>query len=469
LSTSWREAADHVWTALRLLGLAGGKSCDKFVPTEYLKATPSARLALLQGIMDTDGYVADGAGRTAAFSSSSRALTEGVAELVKSLGGLCNPIRMKQTQGLPAYTLNFRLCEGAVPFRLRRKAERCNRGGAKLYLTVVSVKRTGRSVPMQCISVDANDSLYVTTGYTLTHNTFVALDMAMALVRGTPWRERRVPAKARVLYIAAEGSGGVGGRIKAYCRQNQIAADGLDLSVMYAAPNFMNREDITEVLAAVTAAGGFDLIIVDTFAQVTPGANENAAEDMGTALGNSRALGEASGAMILLIHHAGKDASKGSRGWSGLKAAADVQIEVIRHEDGTRELHVEKLKDGEDGLRWGFKLEIVELGVDTDGDPITSCIVLDAELSKPQEAGDRKGVKRRGRVENHVLDIMAMFGAADTVKMPDLVARAVDTMPEPEDGKRDTRRQHVVRAIQQLSKEKDGPLRLEGNVVVFYE
>lgn len=299
--------------------------------------------------------------------------------------------------------------------------------------------------------------------------TFVALDMALALVRGVNWRERRVARPVRALYIAAEGSGGVGGRIKAYCRQHDLDPDSLDLSIMYAAPNFMDKDDITEVLVAVKAAGGFDLIIVDTFAQVTPGANENAAEDMGTAIGNARALREASGAMILLIHHAGKDASKGSRGWSGIKAAADVQIEVIRHDDGLRELHVEKLKDGEDGLRWAFRLDVVELGVDEDGDPVTSCIVVEAEMAKPDEAADRKGIKRRGRLENHVLETMALFGTNDAVKLQELVDRATEMLPEPESGKRDTRRQHIVRAIQHLSKEKDGPLQVQGGMVIFFE
>jgi len=243
----------------------------------------------------------------------------------------------------------------------------------------------------------------------------------------------------------------------------------VELSVMYAAPNIMDKEDITELLRAIRAAGDFDFIVVDTFAQVTPGANENAAEDMGHALANVRALREASGAMPLLVHHAGKDASKGSRGWSGLKAAADVQLEVIRHDNGAREIHLEKIKDGEDGLRWGFSLEIVELGFDEDGDPITSCVIAEAELPRPADPGDRKGLKRRGRIENHILELMADFGTADVVKVEELVQRAIATLPEPETGKRDTRRQHVIRALGNLSKEKDGLLQVRDNIVVFFE
>lgn len=298
--------------------------------------------------------------------------------------------------------------------------------------------------------------------------TFIALDLAMALARGADWRGRKVRAAVRVLYIAAEGSGGLGNRIKAYCLHNKIDVDELNLSVIYAAPNFLDRDDITEIVRAIAAAGGFDVIIIDTFAQVTPGANENAAEDMGLALANTRALRLATGAMPCLVHHAGKDATRGSRGWSGIKAAADVQLEVIRHEDGSRELHLEKLKDGEDGVRWPFALEVIELGIDDDLDIITSCVVAEAKARAPEETAP-KGVKRRGRIENHILETMTMFGSADTVRLQALVDMAIEALPAPEAGKRDTRRQSVVRAIQTLSREKDGPLRLEGNIVIFYE
>jgi len=202
---------------------------------------------------------------------------------------------------------------------------------------------------------------------------------------------------------------------------------------------------------------------------VTPGANENTSEDMGRALGNINLLHEATGAMNLVVHHAGKDLSKGSRGWSGLKAAADVQIEVLRHENGDREIVIEKMKDGEDGLRWGFKLETVLLGLDDDGDDITSCVAVEVEIRPAASTDDKKSVKRRGRLETHLLEVMTTFPADAIVRAEELIQKACDMLPPPDAGKRDIRRQSVVRAIQQLSKEKDGPLRMENGVVIFYE
>lgn len=299
--------------------------------------------------------------------------------------------------------------------------------------------------------------------------TFVALDLAFAIARGNAWRERRT-LKGNVVVIAAEGGNGIGKRGEAYSKYHEFdLRDVGNLHVITAAPNFLDSDDISEVIAEIKNLGHIDAIIIDTLAQVSPGANENTSEDMGRVLANINLLHDACGAMNLVVHHAGKDLSKGSRGWSGLKAAADVQIEVLRHDNGAREMHLEKMKDGEDGLRWGFNLEIVELGVDADGDPITSCVVVEADLPKAEEPGERKGVKRRGRVETHILEVMAMFGEADVVKLVDLIDKAVEMLPAPEQGKRDTRRQHVMRAVQTLSKEKDGPLQVRDNIVVFFE
>ena len=242
------------------------------------------------------------------------------------------------------------------------------------------------------------------------------------------------------------------------------------MQVITAAPNFLDTDDISEVIAEIKNIGSPAMIVVDTLAQVSPGANENTSEDMGRVLSNIRLLHEATGAMILLVHHAGKDLSKGSRGWSGLKAAADVQIEVLRYDGGDREIVIEKMKDGEDGLRWGFKLEVIELGIDMDGDIVTSCVAIEAEVSgNKADPGERKGLKRRGHMENHVLEMMALFGERSVVPALELIDKAAEALPAPEPGKRDIRRQSVTRAINSLSREKDGPLRMEGGKIFFYE
>jgi hypothetical protein len=298
---------------------------------------------------------------------------------------------------------------------------------------------------------------------------FVGIDLLAAVAQGVPWRGLKTK-KGRALIIAAEGGGGVGKRFEAYCRHHELNADDLDVGLIIAPPNFMLKDDIAELVKAVIAAGGADVIMVDTYAQVTPGANENAAEDMGLALANARALGEATGALIILVHHSGKDAHRGSRGWSGIKAAADAELEVIKHENGQREIRITKMKDGDDGLSWGFKLEIIEVGLDDDGEVITSCVAIEAELPKP-EADDkpRKGVKRLGRVEAHIVETVETQidpFTADMV-MADFIQLCVDGMPAPEPNKRDVRRQDVQRALKSLLKGVDAPLLLKDGKIIF--
>jgi hypothetical protein len=297
---------------------------------------------------------------------------------------------------------------------------------------------------------------------------FIALDQALAIARGVDWFGNRT-LRGNVAIVAAEGGGGLSLRLRAYEAHHGVKlADIPNLHFLTASPNlFEGDDDIAELIAELLKIGPLDVLQIDTLAQVSPGANENTSEDMGRVLSNIKLMYRATKATPQVVHHSGKDASKGSRGWSGLKGAADSQLEVIKHEGGVRELLVEKMKDGRDGLRFPFKLETVDLGCDRDGDPINSCVVVPADPPRAEEVVS-KG-KRRGRVEAHVLEIMATFGAADVVTIDELVEQAVAAFPPPEPGERDTRRQRVVRALENMSREKDGPLKIIGGRVIFYE
>lgn len=330
--------------------------------------------------------------------------------------------------------------------------------GGKYPVLSASALSARPQAPWLIKNVLPSSPLVVLFGPSGSGKTFVAIDICAAVARGISWREQRV-TKGRVVLIAAEGGGGVGKRLAAYCQQRQILTSELDIGVITAAPNFLQKDEIGEVVSAVASAGDIALIVVDTFAQVTPGANENGAEDMGLALAHARALHEATGATVLLVHHAGKDAARGARGWSGIKAAADAEIEVIRHEDGPgREIRISKMKDGDDGLRWGFKLDTLVVGVDADGDDITSCVVMDADVPPPPaKAGERSGVKRLGHIEGHVMEMLETFEPGNAVlDLGAFIDACTSALPKAEDGKRDLRRQSVQRAIHGLAAKRGG-------------
>jgi hypothetical protein len=209
---------------------------------------------------------------------------------------------------------------------------------------------------------------------------FIAIDLTMAIARGIEWRGKAV-RQGRVVYIAAEGGGGFRNRLKAYAHHHAVDLAGVPFGVIHATPNFMLKDDVKAVAAAINAAQGADVIVVDTFAQVTPGANENAGEDMGLALKHARRIGEETGAVVILVHHSGKDEARGARGWSGLRAAADAELEVVKTPAG-RWMRTTKQKDGDDTGEWGFQLAKVAIGEDDRGREIESCVVLEAGVPR---------------------------------------------------------------------------------------
>lgn len=297
---------------------------------------------------------------------------------------------------------------------------------------------------------------------------FVATDVAASVARGTDWYGRKVK-QGRVLIVMAEGSGGAPQRVRAYAKKYDLDPASIDIAFVTAAPNFLDKGDIGEIIKTIAAIGGIVLVIIDTFAQVTPGANENAGEDMGPALRNAQVISEVTGATVVLIHHTGKDASKGSRGWSGIKGAASAQIEIVRHDDGQREIHIEKMKDGKDGERMGFRLETVHLGFDPDGDPLESLVVVPAELAAPAtDETPSRSVVRYGKHERHVLEIVEGVYAADDSCDYDVFLRAcIDAMPQPSEGRRDVRRFEINRAIQSLARRRDAPIAVERGRIIF--
>jgi phosphate starvation-inducible protein PhoH and related proteins len=189
--------ANPVTVTLRDLGLAGTRSDTKFVPEAYLHNSPEVRLAVLQGLLDTDGGPVTQPGRTCRvqYGTCSPRLRDDVVFLVRSLGGVAywrtraaagrapGLVRGRDVHHRPtAFVLDIRLPEGVEPFRLARKREvyRASGGGRPMRF-VHSIEPAGEAETL-CIQVAAADSLYVTDDFLVTHNTlndsFIVLDEA---------------------------------------------------------------------------------------------------------------------------------------------------------------------------------------------------------------------------------------------------------------------------------------------------
>jgi len=177
LSTMDDEMRAAVIQTLRDLNLWGVTSHGKFVPDEFKNTSVKNRLALLQGLLDTEGTVhADGL--SISLCPASRRLADDVAWLVRSLGGrarvLPNPAGCHVSVALPDEYPPFRLTPKADRVRPRPKDDTFRRG-------IRAVEYVGRK-PVQCISVDHSSHAYITDNFAVTHNTMVALRAMLATV-----------------------------------------------------------------------------------------------------------------------------------------------------------------------------------------------------------------------------------------------------------------------------------------------
>ncbi|MGW1065475.1 helicase-related protein [Streptomyces aureus] len=163
--------------ALRNLDLWGKTSHGKFIPQEFKNTSVKNRLALLQGLLDTDGTVHKD-GMSISLCSASLRLAEDVAWLVRSLGGRARVLPTKA-----AFNVSVALPAEYAPFRLSRKADRvCPRPKYNTFRRGIrAVEYVGRK-PVQCISVAHPSHAYVTDNFTVTHNTMVALRAMLAVV-----------------------------------------------------------------------------------------------------------------------------------------------------------------------------------------------------------------------------------------------------------------------------------------------
>lgn len=212
---------------------------------------------------------------------------------------------------------------------------------------------------------------------------FLMLYIAYMLSFGRPVFGRRVKP-TRVLYVAAEGEGGINNRIEALRRAHGdspnfcFIAQPVDL--LHPAGNLADLK---------LAAAGRDLVIIDTLSRALAGGDENSSQDMGTLVAHITELRHDTNAHIAAVHH-GTKASNGSnpRGHSCLTGADDALVEVTKDEaTGIRTARVVHAKDDADGYALTFRLEPVNLGTDDDNDPITTLIVHEEAAAAAKEKG----------------------------------------------------------------------------------
>jgi len=154
--------------------------------------------------------------------------------------------------------------------------------------------------------------------------TFLVLDLLASIALGRPFFGRRV-ATSSVTYVCLEGGAGLANRIRAYETYHGVKLPSDTFKVVLDEVSLF-KSDITQFAHAVNEFGqDGGIIVIDTLAQASKGADENSSVDMGLIIGSAQKLQKITGGLVLLIHHVGKDASRGQRGHSSLEARSTLR------------------------------------------------------------------------------------------------------------------------------------------------
>jgi AAA domain len=244
---------------------------------------------------------------------------------------------------------------------------------------------------------------------------FWMLEAMMHVALGRAYRSHRVAA-GPVVYCALEGAQGFKLRIEAF-RQAKLGKGDSPAPPFYlmATPLGLVRDhkafidDIRRQLGDARPVA----VCIDTLNRSLAG-SENSDEDMARYIQAADVIRDAFGCVVVIVHHCGHNSER-PRGHSSLMGALDVQIAVKRVANGNIVAEVELSKDGETGLQIVSRLKQVEIGVDGDGDPITSCIIEAVEARAAESRAPAKG-GRSDEVESIKLALIDAYGRlADAV------------------------------------------------------
>lgn len=234
---------------------------------------------------------------------------------------------------------------------------------------------------------------------------FLVLDMTLSIARGLPWFGKRT-LRGGVIYQAGEGAKGIKKRIRAYREHHGITtASELPFVLLPSRVDLYSSDDHTEAMIDEIQhwSDSFDvpleLVVIDTFSTATAGANENDGKDVSQVLERCARISQVTGAAVLLVHHMNADGGK-IRGHTSILANLENVLLVRQvpdaHDEQRRQLReviLDKNKDGESGQSFKFVLKGVTVGIDEDGDPITSCVIQQPDGARTDvEAYERPNV-----------------------------------------------------------------------------
>lgn len=255
---------------------------------------------------------------------------------------------------------------------------------------------------------------------------FLILDMAMSIARGVAFLGKYRVERGAVLYQAGEGGKGLRSkRMAAYRLAKGLRwEDKIPLAVTTRQINLhAGNEDVDRIIEDANALKAYTglpvrLIVIDTVSAATAGADEVSGRDVVPVLVRCQRIANETGAHVMLAAHMNADATKirGNTAWQANVDSVIFAREVPDHTDAegrpVREFKLEKQKDGDKGFPSRFVLQVVEIGTDYEGEPITSCVI--AEPSAGEMAGVDTSEPAAGRLSDN--QFMYLKAVRDALK-----------------------------------------------------
>ena len=233
-------------------------------------------------------------------------------------------------------------------------------------------------------------SLVVPYGPPKSGKSFLMMSVGLHIADGRPWFGYAVQQGA-VVYVMGEGIGGMSLRVRAMLKRYDMAPD-IPFFIVRRAVNFREPAEVNALEATIRARIGdlpLRLLVVDTLARAMPGADENSAQETGAVIAAADYLKEELRCTVALVHHEGKDGSRGARGTSALRGAWDAAYQIVSH--GKRmTLTVVDQKEAEAGQVLRFIMEEVAVGIGR-----TSLVPVLADGEEAEGEGRDTGQSRR--------------------------------------------------------------------------
>lgn len=283
----------------------------------------------------------------------------------------------------------------------------------------------------------ATTALAIVFGHPSAGKSFLALDLACHIALGRPWNGHKVE-KGLVVYVAAEGAAGLRNRLAAFMAHHKVT--DMMLAIIPTPIDLQDpKADTDRLIATIEDAARrsglkLALVVIDTLAKTFGGGKENS-DDMVPYVANCERVSAHFECCVLIVHHRPKDSdSREPRGHSSLKAGVDTVILVEAGEP--KVATVVKQKDGEDGARFAFSLKPVELGLDDDGEPVTSCVLehlaSDGVQTGPVKIGRTKLTPKQFTVLHELRQSLTINGISVPDTIPDnLINRRIITKVVP--------------------------------------